>query len=316
MVQEWGDESLGKGCKDAIYIALSGGKHASLPERTSLSVDDIINLLTLCLDATFLTFRGKVYKQVHGTATGSPVSVVDANLVMEHVEERALKSFPSPRFWKCYVDDTFTALPKTLITPFLDHLNGIEPSIKFTVEEERDRQLALLDVLLCREDDSTISTSVYHKATHTNQYLSFRSRHPTAHKVAVVRTLMTRAENLSSLGVEQTEEKRVTNALRGNDYPSGFIQKHTITSRRREGVEIERPKTALTLPYIRGLSEAIRHVLTPVGVKVVFRPLRTLRQMLVRSQDRVPVEEHKGVVYSIPCVECSSVYKEPQAACQ
>ena len=91
-------------------------------------------------------------------------------------------------------------------------------------------------------------------------------------------------------------------------YPSGFTQKHTITSRRREGVKIERPKTTLTLPYIRGLSEAIRRVLTPLGVKVVFRPLRTLRQMLVRPKDPVPIEERKGVVYSIPCVECSSVY--------
>ena len=208
-----------------------------------------------------------------------------------------MESFPNPpRFWKRYVDDTFTALPKTLITPFLDHLNGIEPSIKFTVEEERDGQLAFLDVLLRREDDGTISTSVHRKATHTNQYLSFRSHHPTAHKVAVVRTLMTRAENLSSSGVERTEEKRVTDALRGNDYPSGFIQKHTITSR-REGVEIERPKTNLTLPYTRGLSEAIRHVLTPLGVKVVFRPLRTLHQMLVRQKDLVPVEERKRVVY-------------------
>ena len=72
------------------------GNDASLPEHTSLSVDDIINLLTLCLDATFLTFRGKVYKQVRGTAMGSPVSVVVANLVMEDVEERALESFPSP----------------------------------------------------------------------------------------------------------------------------------------------------------------------------------------------------------------------------
>ena len=125
--------------------------------------------------------------------------------------------------------------------------------------------------ILRREDDSTISTSVYRKATHANQYLSFRSHHPTAHKVAVVRTLMTRAENLSSSGVERTEEEeRVTDALRGNDYLSGFIQKHTITSRMREGVEIERPKTTLTQPYIRGLSEAIRCVLTPIGVKVMF----------------------------------------------
>jgi len=69
---------------------------ASLLERTSLSVDDIIELLTLCLDATLLSFRRKVYKQVHGSAVGSPVSVVVANLVMEDVEERTLESFPNP----------------------------------------------------------------------------------------------------------------------------------------------------------------------------------------------------------------------------
>ena len=141
-----------------------------------------------------------------------------------------------PRFWKHYADDTFTSLPKTLITPFMDHLNGIEPSIKFTVEEEMDGQPAFLD-------ESIISTSVYRKATHTNLYLSFRSHHPTAHKVAVVRTVMTRAENLSSLGVEWTEEeKRVTDALR-----------------------VERARTTLTPPYIRGLLEAIKCVLPPWG---------------------------------------------------
>ena len=52
---------------------------------------------------------------------GSPVSVVVANLVMEDVEERASESFPSPPcLWKHYLDDTFAALPKTLITPFLE----------------------------------------------------------------------------------------------------------------------------------------------------------------------------------------------------
>ena len=69
-----------------------------------------------------------------------------------------------PHFCNSYVGNTFTAL----ITPFLDLLNGIEPSIKFTVEEERDGQLAFLDVLLCREDEGTISTFVHCKATHTN----------------------------------------------------------------------------------------------------------------------------------------------------
>ena len=92
-----------------------------------------------------------------------------------------------------------------------------------------------------------------------------------AYKVAFVGALMTRVENLSPSGVGPTEEeKHVTDVLRGNNYPSGFIQKHTITSRRREEVKVERPKTSLTLPNIMVLSEAIKRVLTPLGVKVVF----------------------------------------------
>ena len=36
-------------------------KDQTLLERTDLSVDDIMDLLTLCLNATFLQFRGKVH---------------------------------------------------------------------------------------------------------------------------------------------------------------------------------------------------------------------------------------------------------------
>ena len=66
---------------------------SSLSDRTSLTVEDICSLLKLCLEATYLSFRGRIYQQVHGTAMGSPVSVVVANLVMEDIEQKAL-NFP------------------------------------------------------------------------------------------------------------------------------------------------------------------------------------------------------------------------------
>ena len=54
-------------------------------------------------------------RQIHGTAMGSPVLVVVANLVMEDVEQEALFTFHTPpRFWRRYVDDTCTALPSNL----------------------------------------------------------------------------------------------------------------------------------------------------------------------------------------------------------
>ena len=102
----------------------------TLPQRTSLSVDEICSLLNLCLEATYLMFDGQVYQQVHGTAMGSPVSVIVANLVMEDIQERALSSFHAPpRFWRRYVDDTCTALPRDLVTSFHEHLNNIDRNI-------------------------------------------------------------------------------------------------------------------------------------------------------------------------------------------
>ena len=58
--------------------------------KLPLTTEDIMDLLNLCLTSTYFQYNGKHYKQLHGTAIGSPVSVVVAEIVMQHVEERAL----------------------------------------------------------------------------------------------------------------------------------------------------------------------------------------------------------------------------------
>ena len=45
----------------------------SLHERTSPSAKEVIELLEFCLKSTEFLFRGSYYKQIHGTAMGSPV---------------------------------------------------------------------------------------------------------------------------------------------------------------------------------------------------------------------------------------------------
>ena len=53
-----------------------------------------------CLEATYLAIEGKVYRQIQGTAMGSPVSVVVANLVTEDVKQQALSTYHiPPRLW-------------------------------------------------------------------------------------------------------------------------------------------------------------------------------------------------------------------------
>jgi len=283
----------------------------SLNDRTSLSVQSIITLLELCLNATYFSFRGDVYQQIYGTAMGSPVSVVVANLVMEHVEERALSSFAvPPRFWKRYVDDICVAMRGDLIPPFLDHLNSIESTIQFTVEEETEGStLPFLDVCLSHHSDGTIGTSVYRKPTHTDRYLDYGSHHPLQRKAGVIRTLFTRAKCLSSTAVEHsTEVNHLVAALRKNGYPKKMIDKSVMVHQPRQRCEDEGKKVVVTLPYIRGTSETLRRILARANIEVVFRPHSTLRQQLVHPKDPVCHFQRPNVVYSVPCQDCEATY--------
>ena len=242
---------------------------AALLDAQTTSVDEIMKLLELCLSATFMAFRGSMFQQTFGTAMGSPVSVTIANLVMEDVEERALATVETPpKFWKRYVDDTCTALPSHRINEFLDHLNSVELSIQFTVEIESNGRLPFLDVLLECEEGGSISTTVYKKPTHTDRYLDFSSHHPLAHKIAVVKTLHGRAEAISSSVMHKDNEVRhVRRALGVNGYPREVVERYLDTTRaaRRDSQTTRGPP--ITLPYVRGVSEAVRRVLTPLGVK-------------------------------------------------
>ena len=98
----------------------------SLPDRTNLTVDNICFLLSLFLDATYLLFEGKVYQQIHGTATGSPVSVAVAKHG-GHWTEGTI-NLPHTWFWKRYVDNTCTVLPLELVDSFHSHLNNTNPN--------------------------------------------------------------------------------------------------------------------------------------------------------------------------------------------
>lgn len=87
-----------------------------------LPTDDIMDLLNLCFTSTYFQYNGKHYKQLHGTAMGSPVSVVVAEIVMQNIEEQALATYTrTVPLWLRYVDDTFTAVHKDGIDDFHEH---------------------------------------------------------------------------------------------------------------------------------------------------------------------------------------------------
>ena len=69
--------------------------------------------------------------------------------------------------WERYVDDVFATVQTNKIDKVLHTINNTTDNITFTVEQERDNQLAFLDVLLTKNDEGTLNTQVYRKNTHT-----------------------------------------------------------------------------------------------------------------------------------------------------
>ena len=68
---------------------------------------------------------------------------------------------------------------------FTEHINQIDPYIKFTSEPENNGGLPFLDTLTERKEDGSLKVRIYRKPTHTDQYLNFQSNHPLQHKLGV-----------------------------------------------------------------------------------------------------------------------------------
>ena len=119
------------------------------------SMYDILRLLEFVLSNSYFIYNDVTHKQIHGCAMGSPVSAIVANLCMEVIEEQAIQSaITPPNIWKRFVDDSFAIINKNAIISFHNTLNSIDPSIKFTIEHEKDGQIAFLDTLVSRCNNS------------------------------------------------------------------------------------------------------------------------------------------------------------------
>ena len=96
-----------------------------------------MDLLHLCLTWNYFQYNGKHYKQLHGTAMGSPVSVVVADIVTPNNEKQALATYSETLpLWLRYVDDRITAVHQNKVDEFHEQLNKQNTRIQFTKEIE------------------------------------------------------------------------------------------------------------------------------------------------------------------------------------
>jgi hypothetical protein len=79
-----------------------------LDNWTKLNTDEIMELLNICICSTYFKFNDQFFKQLEGTAMGSPISPIFAELFLQKLENNLIKNNRNIIVWRRYVDDVST----------------------------------------------------------------------------------------------------------------------------------------------------------------------------------------------------------------
>ena len=227
---------------------------------------------------------------------------------MEFFEKKFLPGIlPKGAVWFRYVDDIFCIWPiNANITAFLDKLNGMVASIKFTIEEERDGILPFLDVEVHRQGRS-FKFNVYRKPTNICSYIHYYSEHHNQVKLSVFSSQFLRALRICSPEFLDRELDKICNIGKNLKYPGTFLNKALTNAKKTfYSVDLREPlrfQNMLALPFHRNFYE-LPKVLKNFNITLVFKNSNTLSSLLIKN---APLKS-TGCLYAIPCKDCDKIY--------
>ena len=183
-----------------------------------------------------------------------------------------------PRIWKRYVDDTFVLQHHSHKEEFLHHINTMDPSFQFTVEEAKeDGSIPFLNTTIRPEADGTFTIGVYRKPTHSDLYLPRDSNHNLAAKYSVINTLSHRTHTICSTPKLVEEElKHLEQVLGQCKYPKWAIEKVFRKQQSKEKKQTPPSKHSakkchIVIPYTQGISESIKNICGKHGSSCTFQ---------------------------------------------
>ena len=169
------------------------------------------------------SFNNIMFRQIDGVAMGSPLDPALANIFVGYYESKLFNEISKPTVYCRYVDDTFSLFHKeTEFQKFLNCLNLLHLSLKFTNEIETHNSLPFLDALVTKSNNKFI-TSVYRKPTFTGQYIHWKSFGPKQRKTNLINTLTHRALKICSKSTLKHELENIRSILAQNCYPEFLI---------------------------------------------------------------------------------------------
>ena len=172
----------------------------------------------------------------------------------------------------------------------LQHINSVDPAIKFTVEDNKeDGSIPFLDTIVKSEVDGSLSITMYKKPTHTDWYFHWDSHHNLSAKFSIINTLSHRAQTVcSNPELLKQEKEHLRKALTKCKYPKWALDKvekrlnkpssETIDGVNNQGANNTpaatrevKSKGPIVMPYTQGLCESIKKICGRYGIQTHFK---------------------------------------------
>lgn len=145
----------------------------------------IVDLAQWILNNNYCSFDGNTYKQIKGTAMGTPFAVAYACIYLTSIENEVYSLITTasntPIFYKRYIDDIFAIFTnENAANSFVQVFNSISPSIHLTAKVN-GREATFLDVTLFKGErfisNNTLDVKLFQKPINKYVYLPPTSFH-------------------------------------------------------------------------------------------------------------------------------------------
>ena len=274
-----------------------------------------MDLARIVLTSNNLTFNGKHYVQIMGTAIGTKMAPSYANIFMGKLESDLLERAPKkPILWRRFIDDIFFVWTEgeESLGEFMEFMNSFHDTIKFTFSRSSEK-VNFLDVTVVF-NNGIVSTDVYSKPTDKHQYLFHTSCHPRSCKKGIPFGQALRIRRIcSSNNFFEKRVSELSNYLVERGYRKDHVERQIDRARRISRADSLRDKERVNnnrIPFVVTFHPAlpniaeILHKLDPVLKSsrrcqsaieqvpmVAFRKPKSLKDILVHSEITTPVND-------------------------
>ena len=161
-----------------------------------------------------------------------------------------------------------------------------------------NNKISFLQALVHVLEDKTTKISIFRKATHTDQYLSFESNHHIKQKIGIISTFEHSIEELVTTEEDKKKElSHVRKALKRCGHPEWSLNRKKRRNRNEVKEKVER-RGRVVLPYVKGVSEKMGRVFKKYNLETIHKPSAKLRHILCnKMKDKVELLDQTGAVY-------------------